>query len=188
MATLPFDLEIEDIAAIAAIIKKNDLEELRLTDDELGTKLIIKGSPRKPVQAPQTPPPPPPAMTPPPPPAPQIIVVPSGGIGGGAETVTLPSAPAAAQTAEKASPQPAAKPSGTEVKAPIVGTYYAAPAPGKPPFVTVGQRVKKGDVIMIIETMKLMNEIQSDIDGVVSKILVKDGQAVEFDQPIMIIE
>ena len=77
---------------------------------------------------------------------------------------------------------------GNVVKSPIVGTYYSAPAPGKPPFVTVGQTVKKGDVIMIIESMKLMNEVQSEYDGVVSEIIAKDGQTVEYDQPIMIIK
>lgn len=78
-------------------------------------------------------------------------------------------------------------PSGNVVKAPIVGTYYEKPAPDKAPFVQVGQTVKKGDVLMIIESMKLMNEVQSEFDGVVKKILVKDADAVEFDQPIMII-
>ncbi|MDE6672147.1 MAG: acetyl-CoA carboxylase biotin carboxyl carrier protein [Ruminococcus sp.] len=78
--------------------------------------------------------------------------------------------------------------SGNVVKSPIVGTFYAAPSPEKPAFVKVGDTVKKGDVIMIIESMKLMNEIQSDYDGVVDKILVSDGQAVEYDQPIMIIK
>ena len=187
MATLPFDMEIEDIAALAAIIKKNDLEELRLTDEELRVKLVIKGNSKKAAHNP--PPPPPPVQAPP---APQIIVVPAGGNGAvptGAQTeapvtASVQAAPAPAPVQEAA---PAGG-SGTTVKAPIVGTYYAASAPGKPPFVTVGQRIKKGDVIMIIETMKLMNEIQSDIDGVVTKIFVKDGQAVEFDQPIMVIE
>lgn len=78
-------------------------------------------------------------------------------------------------------------PDGNVVKAPIVGTYYEKPAPDKAPFVQVGQTVKKGDVLMIIESMKLMNEVQSEFDGVVKKILVKDADAVEFDQPIMII-
>ncbi|MDE6091704.1 MAG: acetyl-CoA carboxylase biotin carboxyl carrier protein [Ruminococcus sp.] len=78
--------------------------------------------------------------------------------------------------------------SGNIVKSPIVGTFYAAPSPDKPAFVKVGDKVKKGDVIMIIESMKLMNEIQSDFDGVVEKILVSDGQAVEYDQPVMIIK
>ncbi len=78
--------------------------------------------------------------------------------------------------------------SGNVVKAPLVGTFYAAPSPDKPPFVKVGQQVKKGDVIMIIESMKLMNEVQSDFDGTVAEILVKNGEAVEYDQPIMIIK
>ena len=79
------------------------------------------------------------------------------------------------------------KPEGNIVKAPIVGTFYSAPAPDKDPFVTVGQQVKKGDIIMIIESMKLMNEVQSDFDGIVKEILVENGTPVEFDQPIMII-
>lgn len=78
--------------------------------------------------------------------------------------------------------------SGNVVKAPIVGTYYSAPGPDKEPFVKVGQQVKKGDVIMIIESMKLMNEVQSEFDGVVKEIMVDNGNPVEFDQPIMIIE
>ncbi len=78
--------------------------------------------------------------------------------------------------------------SGNVVKAPLVGTYYAASAPDKPPFVKVGQQIKKGDVVMIIESMKLMNEVQSDFDGTVAEILVKNGDTVEYDQPIMIIK
>lgn len=79
-------------------------------------------------------------------------------------------------------------PQGNVVKSPIVGTFYQSPSPDKPPFVKVGDTVKKGDVIMIIESMKLMNEVQSEFNGVVEKILVSNGQAVEFDQPIMIIK
>lgn len=78
--------------------------------------------------------------------------------------------------------------SGNVVEAPIVGTFYAAPSPDKAPFVSVGKEVKKGDVLFIIESMKLMNEIQSDFDGVVTEILVKDGDAVEYGQPVMTIE
>ena len=77
---------------------------------------------------------------------------------------------------------------GNMVKSPIVGTFYASPSPEKPPFVTVGSKVKKGDVVMIIESMKLMNEIQSPFDGTVSEILVKDGDPVEYDQPVMVIK
>lgn len=93
---------------------------------------------------------------------------------------------AAADSAEAVSET--AVQSGNVVKAPIVGTYYSAPGPDKEPFVKVGQQVKKGDVIMIIESMKLMNEVQSEFDGVVKEILVENGNPVEFDQPIMIIE
>lgn len=78
--------------------------------------------------------------------------------------------------------------SGNIVKSPIVGTYYAAPGPDKAPFVEIGKKVKKGDVIMIIESMKLMNEVKSEFDGTVKKILVENGSAVEYDQPVMIIE
>lgn len=96
----------------------------------------------------------------------------------------LAQAPVMQQTAQAEAPAV----SGNVVKSPIVGTFYAASAPDKPPFVTVGQQVKKGDVIMIIESMKLMNEVQSEFDGTVAEILVKNGEAVEFDQPIMIIK
>jgi acetyl-CoA carboxylase biotin carboxyl carrier protein len=77
---------------------------------------------------------------------------------------------------------------GNVVKAPIVGTFYASPSPDKPAFVKVGDHVKKGDVIFIVESMKLMNEIQSEFEGTVEKILVDNASAVEYDQPIMIIK
>lgn len=77
---------------------------------------------------------------------------------------------------------------GKVVTAPIVGTFYSKPSPEKPDFVKVGDRVKKGDVLFIIESMKLMNEIKSEFDGVVSKILVESGDGVEYNQPIIILE
>lgn len=75
--------------------------------------------------------------------------------------------------------------SGKILKAPIVGTFYSAAAPSKPSFVKAGQQVKKGEVVYIIESMKLMNEITSEFDGTVAEILVKNGQSVEYGQPIM---
>jgi acetyl-CoA carboxylase biotin carboxyl carrier protein len=71
---------------------------------------------------------------------------------------------------------------------PLVGTFYAAPSPEKPPFVSVGRQVSKGDVLFIIESMKLMNEVTSEYDGVIAEIFVEDGETVEFGQPIMRIE
>jgi len=70
------------------------------------------------------------------------------------------------------------------VKSPIVGTFYRAPAPGAKPFVEVGSKVKKGDVLCIIEAMKIMNEVKSDVNGVVEEILVENGQPVEYGQPL----
>lgn len=77
---------------------------------------------------------------------------------------------------------------GKYIKSPIVGTFYAASAPGKPPFVKAGKSISKGDVVFIIESMKLMNEVKSELDGVVAEILVSDGEAVEYDQPILRLE
>ena len=73
------------------------------------------------------------------------------------------------------------------VKSPIVGTYYEAPSPGSPAFVKVGDAVETGQILCIIEAMKLMNEIESDVSGTVAKILVKNGQPVEYGQPLFAI-
>lgn len=98
----------------------------------------------------------------------------------------VPAAPAAAQpAAQESTPAPA---SGKIVVSPIVGTFYSRPAPDKAAFVQVGSKVKKGDVLMVIESMKLMNEIQSPYDGTIADIMVADGTAVDYDQPIMRIE
>jgi acetyl-CoA carboxylase biotin carboxyl carrier protein len=74
------------------------------------------------------------------------------------------------------------------IKSPMVGTAYLAPEPGAKPFVTVGANIKKGQTIIIIEAMKTMNHVQSTKDGVVKKILVTDGEAVEFDQDLILVE
>ena len=92
--------------------------------------------------------------------------------------------PAPAAAPEKAEKKPC---DGQVVKAPLVGTFYASPAPDKPPYVTVGSRVKKGDTLFVIESMKLMNEVSSDFDGEVAEILVENAQGVEFNQPIMVV-
>lgn len=102
---------------------------------------------------------------------------------------TMPMAVSAASGQAEASAPAAEKEeiAGSQVKAPIVGTFYAAPSPTEKPFVSVGDTVKKGDVLFIIESMKVMNEVQSEFDGVVKKVLVDSGDAVEFDQTVMII-
>ena len=70
------------------------------------------------------------------------------------------------------------------IKSPLVGTFYAAPAADSAPFVKIGDRVKKGQTLAIVEAMKMMNEIESDCDGMISEILVNNGEAVEFGQPL----
>ncbi|WP_018461467.1 acetyl-CoA carboxylase biotin carboxyl carrier protein [Thermus oshimai] len=75
-----------------------------------------------------------------------------------------------------------------EVRAPIVGTFYRAPAPDAPPYVKEGDRVEKGQVLCIIEAMKLMNEIESEVSGIVKKILVQNGEPVEYGQPLFLIQ
>lgn len=79
-------------------------------------------------------------------------------------------------------------PDGKIVTSPLVGTFYVAPAEGAEPFVKVGDSVQKGQVLAIVEAMKLMNEIESDYDGVVSEVLVQDGELVEYGQPLFCIK
>jgi acetyl-CoA carboxylase biotin carboxyl carrier protein len=83
---------------------------------------------------------------------------------------------------------PEAPEAGKVIASPIVGTFYRAPAPDKPPYVEAGTLVKKGQVVCIVEAMKLMNEIESEFEGRVAAILVNDGDPVEFGQPLMRIE
>jgi len=92
-------------------------------------------------------------------------------------------APAAAPQA----PAAPAAPAGHAVKAPMVGTFYRAPNPGASPFVEVGQSVKEGDALCIIEAMKLLNEIEADKTGVIKEILVENGEPVEYGQPLFVI-
>ena len=149
------------MSEIFGMVEIETIEKLAdiVNSKELSEITIVDGGKTITVKGKKCPPPPP-------------MIMPSAG--------APAAAPSPAKTAEKIE--------GSIVKSPIVGTFYASPSPDKPPFVKVGDTVKKGDVIMIIESMKLMNEVQSDFDGVVEKILVSDGQAVEYDQPVMIIK
>ena len=120
-------------------------------------------------------------------------------------TITIPRAAARASlppvevaAAVPVAPQPQAQPvaasaapmaaRGKEIKSPMVGTFYTSPEPGAPPFVDVGQRVKKGQTVCIIEAMKLMNEIESEYDGVVKERLAENAQPVEFGQTLFVVE
>ncbi|ELB2204302.1 acetyl-CoA carboxylase biotin carboxyl carrier protein [Vibrio parahaemolyticus] len=99
-------------------------------------------------------------------------------------------APVAAPVAEApaAEAPAAAVPAGHQVLSPMVGTFYRSPSPDAKSFVEVGQKVNAGDTLCIVEAMKMMNQIEADKSGVVTAILVEDGQPVEFDQPLVVIE
>ena len=150
---------IKTVKDLAALMKENNLSYLKVKNEEFEIELGEK-KPDMPIMPPM--PMMPPMQAP----------------------MAAPAAAPAAATAQEAQPVL----SGKVVKSPIVGTFYAAPAPGKPAYAPVGKTVAKGEVLFIIESMKLMNEVTSEFDGKVVEILVKDGEAVEFDQPIMRIE
>ncbi|MGN0633091.1 MAG: acetyl-CoA carboxylase biotin carboxyl carrier protein [Oscillospiraceae bacterium] len=154
-------VDIETIEKLAAIVNSNDLGEITIVDG--GKTITVKGK--------KCPPPPPPAGAAP---APMSCVPQS-----------IPPMVSYADPVETA--KQSDEVSGTPVKAPIVGTYYSKPRPDASPFVTVGSTVKKGDVLYILETMKVMNEITAETDGIVAKILVSDGDSLEYGQTVMII-
>jgi acetyl-CoA carboxylase biotin carboxyl carrier protein len=109
----------------------------------------------------------------------------------GAAPPALPAPSAAAVPADAEAAPPAAAPAAAEelhvIKSPIVGTFYAAPSPGTPPFVKIGDVIQAGQVVCIVEAMKLMNEIESDISGEVVRSLVENGQPVEYGQGLFAI-
>lgn len=105
-----------------------------------------------------------------------------------------PSAPAAAPAVTSApaaaapAPVPVKAEDGKTINAPIVGVFYSAPSPDSEPYVSVGKKVRKGDVVCIIEAMKCMNEIQAETDGEITEVLVSDGELVEFDRPLFAVK
>lgn len=113
--------------------------------------------------------------------APVAVAAPAVAVGAPAAAAAPRAQPAAASPVEESF-------SGTPVEAPLVGIFYSAPAPEEPPFIEVGQQVKKGDTLFIIEAMKTMNEITAPCDGTVSRILAQNGDMVEYKQVLVVIE
>lgn len=152
--------ELKDIAVeLMDALKARGLGEVELEADDI--KIKIKSAP----------------------PAPVVPVA--------AAPAAVPAA-APATTAAATEDAPVASveelPAGTPVKSPLVGTFYSSPAPDAPPFVLVGQKVKEGDTLFIIEAMKTMNEIKAPCDGTVVRILAQPGDMVEYNQTVVIIE
>jgi acetyl-CoA carboxylase biotin carboxyl carrier protein len=158
-------LSYEQIKELVELVAKHRLASFEL--ERSGFRLHLAGPAAEPRSAPATAP-----AAPPPSPAPSP----------GAATAEV-----AAGTAAAVAP-PSGAPSGAHVlTSPIVGTFYAAPAPEAEPFTRIGERVRKGQVLCIIEAMKLMNEIECDVDGVVEEVFPRNAQPVEFGEPLFAI-
>jgi acetyl-CoA carboxylase biotin carboxyl carrier protein len=151
-------MDLRKLKTLIDLVAESDIAELEVTEGESKVR-IVKSS----------------AM-----PQGQMMMMPSQGM---PQQYTAPAhAPAAAPVAAVA-----AEPTGHIVKSPMVGTFYRSSAPGSPAFVEVGAAIKEGDTLCIIEAMKLHNELDSEVSGVVTKILVENGQPVEFGQPLFVI-
>ena len=168
-------MKVEQVLELVKAVSDSELTEFKYEED--GVKLSLKKTSDKIVQvpAPAAPVAAPviaPAMMPA---APVQAAAPAANVTAPAET------PAVAQETGESVPE------GNVVKSPLVGTFYAAPAEDAEPYVKVGDSVKEGQVLAIVEAMKLMNEIESDFTGTVKEILVENGQGVEFGQPLFVI-
>ncbi|HTH63009.1 MAG TPA: acetyl-CoA carboxylase biotin carboxyl carrier protein [Paraburkholderia sp.] len=152
-------MDLRKLKTLIDLVSESGISELEVTEGE-GKVRIVKNAPPVYVQSP----------------APQFAAP-------GSAPAAIGSTP---EAAAPAAPAPAA-PQGHVVTSPMVGTFYRAPSPGADPFVQVGDMVKEGQTLCIIEAMKLLNEIESDVAGVVKEILVDNGQAVEYGQPLYVI-
>ncbi|MFH0132117.1 acetyl-CoA carboxylase biotin carboxyl carrier protein [Variovorax sp. EL159] len=152
-------MDLRKLKTLIDLVSESNISELEITETE-GKVRIVKGGGAAPVQYVQT------VAAPPAVAAPAVAGAPA-----------VASAPAAE-----------AAPAGHAVKSPMVGTFYRSSSPGAPAFVEVGSKVSEGDTVCIIEAMKILNEIEADKSGTITQILGENGQAVEYGQPLFIIE
>ncbi len=174
-------MKVEQVLELVKAVSDSELTEFKYEED--GVKLSLKKTSDKIVQVPappvpMAPPAPPVPAAPPAIPAASVPVPPAG--------AEAPTAVSAADTAAPAAGD-GNLPADNIVKSPLVGTFYAAPAEDAEPFVKIGDSVKEGQVLAIVEAMKLMNEIESDFTGTIKAILVENGQGVEYGQPLFVI-
>lgn len=154
-------MDLRKLKTLIDLVSESNVSELEITEAE-GKVRIVKGGGA----------------------APQIVAPAAGAASAAALT---PPAAAQAATAPVPAAAPAA-PAGHVVKSPMVGTFYRCASPGAKPFIEVGSQVKEGETICIIEAMKILNEIEADKSGTITQILVDNGQAVEYGQPLFVIE
>lgn len=151
-------MDLRKLKTLVDLVSESNISELEITEAE-GKVRIVKAS----AAAPQV----------------QYVAAPAH------LPAVAAAAPAAAAPAAAEAP---AAPTGKLVKSPMVGTFYRAPAPGAKPFVEVGDTVKLGQAVCIVEAMKILNEIEAEVEGVVKQILVENGEAVEYGQPLFELE
>ena len=152
-------MDLRKLKTLIDLVSESNVSELEITEAE-GKVRIVKGGVAQVVAQP----------------APVVVAAPAAA-----------AAPVAAPAATPAAPAPAAA-TGHTVKSPMVGTFYRASSPGAKSFVEVGSQVKEGETICIIEAMKILNEIEADKSGTITQILAENGQAVEYGQPLFVIE
>ncbi len=167
-------MTFKEIQELIKLVGKSDLAEFKMKDGEFEVSIRTKyyGTHRQLVQ---------PIAAPP-----AVVSMP---------TLSQEAAPAPVAAAPKPEPEmkkteaaPKADKKYLEIKSPIVGTFYRSPSPDKPAYVKVGDRIEAGNVVCIVEAMKLFNEIESDVTGTIVKVMVEDAQPVEYDQVLFLVE
>jgi acetyl-CoA carboxylase biotin carboxyl carrier protein len=151
-------MDMRKLKTLVDLVSESNISELEITEAE-GKVRIVKGGYG----------------------VPTTMMMPQGG-------QMMAAAAPMAHGPEAAAAEAPAAPAGHTVKSPMVGTFYRSASPGAKPFIEIGSVVKEGDAVCIVEAMKIMNEIEADVAGTITKILVENGQAVEFGQPLFIIE
>jgi acetyl-CoA carboxylase biotin carboxyl carrier protein len=156
-------MDLRKLKTLIDLVSESNISELEITETE-GKVRIVKGGIAAPVQYVQT-----------------VAAPAAPAVGAAAPAGAIAASPAPAPAVEAA-------PVGHAIKSPMVGTFYRSSSPGAPAFVEIGSQVKEGDTVCIIEAMKILNEIEADKAGTITQILGENGQAVEYGQPLFIIE
>lgn len=155
-------MDLRKLKTLIDLVSESGVAELEITEGEDRVRIVNRtNTPAQPVQN-------------------TIAIAP--------QPAAAPVVQAASAAAPAAAPAPAPAPASLSITSPMVGTFYRAPSPGAAPFIEVGDQVKKGQVIGIIEAMKLLNEVEADKDGVVKAFAAENGQPVEYGQPLVILE
>ncbi len=201
-------LSRQDVRELIQLIRKNDIQEFELEQGDLKLRIVTSRPPDEAATNDRNPPPPYPSVVYPPhpgylygpgvpmahsvPPSNSVGLAAAGPVEGAPPAAPPPAAPPnAASSKAPAVPEKVPEeddPTLKKVTSPMVGTFYRAPAPDAKPYVETGQRVEEDTVLCIVEAMKLMNEIKAEMRGLVRRILVENGQPVEYGQPMFLIE